>query len=294
MKADRDIMGEPLHLFPSEVHEEMSAPVSVIVPCYNCSDTIGGAVNSVMEQTLMPREIFLIDDGSCDGGQTRASLQQLRGRFGGKAGFHVLLLAENQGPSVARNTAWEAASQPFLAFLDADDAWHPKKLEIQYNWMQRHPEVALTGHSSLWVREEEPRSPLPGEWSVWEVKAHHLLLSNRFLTRCVMMRREIPYRFDPTKRYSEDYLLWLKIVLAGYPAWRLEVPLAYTYKADFGSSGLTGHLWSMEKGELATYWRLYRGRMISSITVMGLILLSLGKYFRRLVFASVSKRSQRR
>jgi glycosyltransferase involved in cell wall biosynthesis len=247
-----------------------------------------------MEQTLMPREVFLIDDASCDGEKTRASLQDLRGRFKGKAEFHILILAENQGPSVARNTGWEAASQPFLAFLDADDAWHPKKLEIQYNWMQAHPEVALAGHSSVWVREEKPQSPLPNEWSAWEVKARHLLLSNRFLTRCVMLRREIPYRFDPTKRYSEDYLLWLKIVLAGYPAWRLELPLAYTYKADFGSSGLTGHLWRMEKGELDTYWQLHRGKMVSSITMMGLILLSLGKYFRRFLLTSVSESYHRR
>ena len=268
----------------------MTAPVSVIIPCYNCAQTVGAAVNSVLKQTLLPRELFLIDDGSCDGGKTRASLQELKDGFKGEMSLEVLSMSENQGPAAARNAGWEAASQPYLAFLDADDAWHPRKLEIQYEWMQAHPEVALTGHSSLWVREEKPQFPLPNTWSVWEVKASHLLLFNRFLTRCVMVLREVPYRFDPMKRYSEDYLLWLKIVLSGYPAWRLELPLAYTYKADFGSSGLTGHLWRMEKGELNTYWQLYRGKMVSPIAMMGLIPLSLGKYLRRFLFASVSKR----
>jgi glycosyltransferase involved in cell wall biosynthesis len=198
-------------------------------------------------------------------------------------------MPENRGPAAARNEGWEAASQPYLAFLDADDAWHPRKLEIQYTWMQAHAEVALTGHSSLWVREEELPSPLPNEWSAWKVTARRLLLSNRFLTRCVMILREIPHRFDSSKRYSEDYLLWLKIVLSGYPAWRLELPLAYTYKADFGSTGLTGNLRRMEQGELDTYRQLHRGKMISSVTMTGLVLLSLGKYFRRLLFTSVSK-----
>jgi glycosyltransferase involved in cell wall biosynthesis len=246
-----------------------------------------------MEQTILPAETFLIDDGSCDDGKTVALLHELMRRYKEKTTIQVIQSKENQGPSVARNIGWESASQPFLAFLDADDAWHPKKLEIQYTWMQEHPEVALTGHSSLWVRKEKLHSPLPNEWSAWKVTARHLLLSNHFLTRCVMIHREIPFRFDPTKRYSEDYLLWLKIVLAGYPAWRLELPLAFTYKADFGSAGLTGHLWRMEKGELETYWQIYRDKRVSSITMMGLILLSLGKYFRRLLSASVSKRNQR-
>lgn len=269
------------------------APVSVIIPCYCCSETIKRAVSSVMEQTLLPVETFLIDDGSYDDGKTVALLHELRSQYKGKTTIQVIQLKENRGPSVARNTGWEAASQPFLAFLDADDAWHPRKLEIQYKWMQAHPEVALAGHSSLWVREGKPPSPLPNEWSAWAVTARQLLLSNRFQTRCVMIRREIPYRFDPTKRYSEDYLLWLRIVLAGYPAWRLGLPLAFTYKADFGSTGLTGHLWQMEKGELETYWQIYRGKRISSITMIGLVLLSLGKYLRRSLFTSVSKRSRR-
>jgi teichuronic acid biosynthesis glycosyltransferase TuaG len=247
-----------------------------------------------MKQTLMPAELFLIDDGSCDGGETSASLQELKERFKGNVGFHVLFMEENQGPSLARNAGWEAASQPYLAFLDADDAWHPKKLEIQYNWMQAHLEVALTGHSSVWIETETTDFTLPKEWSAWQVTARHLLLSNRFLTRCVMVRRGIPYRFDPSKRYSEDYLLWLRIVRSGHEAWRLELPLAYTYKADFGSSGLTGHLWCMEKGELDTYRQIYRDGMISSMTMMGLVLLSLGKYVRRLLFASVGKRYLRK
>jgi len=108
-----------------------------------------------------------------------------------------------------------------------------------------------------------------------------------------MVRRTIPYRFDPTKRYSEDYLLWLKIVLSGHQAWRLELPLACTYKADFGSSGLTSHLWRMEKGELDTYFGLYQSGMISFLATAGLTLLSLTKYLRRFLLVSLKKSGYR-
>ena len=108
-------------------------------------------------------------------------------------------------------------------------------------------------------------------------------MRNRFTTISVMMRRELPYRFTETSRFNQDFDLWLKIVLDGHLAWRLELPLAYIFKAPYGEGGLSGKLWDMEKAELSTYWRQVRERRLHLLIFVGLVPWSLVKYLRRLV-----------
>jgi len=132
----------------------MYVPVSVVIPCYCCEDTIERAVVSVMSQTALPGEVILVDDASPDHGRTLSKLQELQERFRDKTHIEIIALKNNSGPSVARNAGWGTATQPYIAFLDADDAWHTQKLEIQYEWMKEHPEIALTGHKCLWLKED--------------------------------------------------------------------------------------------------------------------------------------------
>lgn len=110
-----------------------SAPVSVVVPCWRCRDTIARAVESIAAQTRLPHEVILVDDASGDG--TAGALHALAGRYP-KDWITVIEQRDNGGAGVARNAGWETASSPYIAFLDADDAWHPKKLEIQVAWME--------------------------------------------------------------------------------------------------------------------------------------------------------------
>lgn len=261
-------------------------PVSVIIPCYRCVDTIERAVASVVAQTRPPQELILVDDASPDG--TLDVLKKLRSRIGSEW-VKIIALQENSGPSVARNTGWDAATQPYIAFLDADDSWHPKKLEIQYGWMAENPSVALTGHPCIWVRSQLPDSGLPEDWQAKRIRPLLLLLSNRLPTRSVMLRRDLPYRFEPQKRHSEDYLLWLQIALDGRPIWRLELPLAYIYKAPFGEGGLSAELWKMEKGQLDTFFRLRSEGRLGWITTLAISVYSLLKYLCRLIIVYVRK-----
>src|SRR5690606_29893897 len=64
------------------------------------------------------------------------------------------------------------------------------------------------------------------------------------------LKRLLPYRFPERKKYSEDYHLWLDLILRGNVAYSINAVLAYTYKGDFGDGGLSGKLWRMERGEL--------------------------------------------
>ena len=267
-----------------EVNTNSYSPVSVIIPCYRCAKTIDRAIHSIVSQSFIPAEIILIDDHSDDAGLTLKKLNFIKTKY---LDVKIIQHRHNSGPGSARNSGWNIATQPYIAFLDADDSWHPRKLEIQYKWMKSNPEVTLTGHLSEII---EPGDSLPSfteRLIACPVGSRSLLVSNRFPTRSVMLRREIAYRFDPAKRYAEDYLLWLQIVMDGNSAWLLKLPLAYSYKADFGAGGLTENLWKMQRGELDTYMRIYLNGSISRVYYFPIVLFSLVKFLRRLIISSI-------
>ncbi len=281
----------------SRLRELKIAPVSVIIPCWQCAHTVERAVASVASQRSKPAEVILVDDASKDG--TLPKLIELQERYG-ENWIQVIALDQNAGPAAARNAAWDLAKEKYIAFLDADDAWHPRKIETQYAWMESHPKVVLTGHAFVRksshvflvpeARVEKQVSDL--KWiencKTFQITPFHLLISNRFFTRSVMLRRDLPFRFHTGKRRSEDYLLWLETVLNGYSAWYIDAPMAYEYKAPFGESGLTRNLSAMEKEELDVFRQLYRKRLLSAFSACCLMLFSLIKYARRVVinFAS--------
>jgi len=239
-------------------------------------------VESILVQTAQPAEIILIDDGSDD--DTLIELQRLQ-QLHGSGWIKIIILDENSGPSVARNIGWSNATQPYLAFLDADDSWHPQKIEIQYGWMLKHPDVALTGHDCQQVDEGKkncgPKSYFNVDPGFYEVTKRQLLISNRFSTPSVMLRRDILQRYPDSKRYSEDYQLWLEICCAGLKCYRADYSLSFLYKAAYGQSGLSANLWKMEKGELDSYQSVFKQGHIGSVERFLLLVWSLLKFIRR-------------
>jgi glycosyltransferase involved in cell wall biosynthesis len=244
---------------------------------------VGQAFRSVTAQTALPAEVILIDDASGD--DTVATLEMLR-ELAGTDWVRIVNLKQHNGPGAARNAGWELASQPYLAFLDADDTWHSRKLEIQYGWMARHPDVTLTGHSCVWLRAGRETPAIADVPEVSLVDRRRILRSNPFQTPSVMVKRGVPFRFPADMLAAEDYLLWCRLVLAGLPARRLETALAYLHKPAFGAGGLSGRLWAMEAGELEVYRRLQRERLISAALRMLLTAWSLVRYARRLLVSA--------
>ncbi len=100
---------------------EPDLPISVIVPAFNAEHFIGRAIASVRAQTRLPAEIVVVNDGSTD---TTARVAE-------NAGARVIE-QPNRGVGEARNAGIRVASQPWIAFLDADDEWHPNKLAVQW------------------------------------------------------------------------------------------------------------------------------------------------------------------
>ncbi len=254
--------------------------VSVIIPCFRCADTVQRAVESVAKQTLIPAEVILVEDASGD--ETLQALFYLQNLYA-DGWVKVIPRAVNDGPGTARNVGWESAKEPYIAFLDADDSWHPEKLFIQYEFMQNNPDVALCGHQCIWLRDSAPPPVPPKDLHATKISANSLLFKNAFSTPTVMLKRDIPFRFQEGKRYAEDLLLWQQIAFAGLQVVRLESPLAYVHKSLYGEDGLSAHLWKMEKGELRNLIDLYRQNNINQILLIVATVFSMAKYYKRLL-----------
>ncbi|MBL0209038.1 MAG: glycosyltransferase [Propionivibrio sp.] len=234
------------------------APVTVIIPCYNCSGTLWRALDSVIKQSLLPSEIILVNDASTD--DTGAIIDSISQQL--PECVRVVTLPFNAGPSVARNTGWDLAKSPYIAFLDADDAWHPQKLAVQSGWMDDHPEVLMSGHICVEYRQG-PNNVVTDPVKVRCFSLRDMLVSNRFSTPAVMVRRELALRFPKEKSHAEDYHLWLFVTASCERICRIEVPLAWYFKPAYGASGLSAALWKMELGELNAIRSLYRSSYLS-------------------------------
>lgn len=267
-------------------------PVTVVIPCFRCKSTITRAINSIALQTKKPVEIILIDDASGDG--TIDVLKLLNKQYGDW--IRVVELPKNVGAASARNVGWNLATQPYIAFLDADDAWHEQKLEIQYQYMKNNPNITISGHL---FRELSPNFTGKLNWEIG-LMAHkkitwlQLLLKNQFVTPSVMALRDIPFRFPEGKHHMEDHLLWLEIVGAGLSAIRLNVELAAVYKPMYGASGLSSNMWLMEKAELLNYQHLYLNGKLGILKYIFLQSFSIVKFIRRLIVVYVIRQIYRK
>jgi glycosyltransferase involved in cell wall biosynthesis len=253
------------------------SPVSVIIPCFNCSKTIERSITSIINQTIHPIEIILVDDASSD--YTREIIQHIQGRFNTNW-IKLILLDHNVGVASARNAGWDQAHGEFIAFLDADDAWHPRKIELQYRYMASAPDVVISGHGYVQVDELQQLGEID-EAVFREVSLPYVFLKNPFVTPSFMVRRNLNCRFLAGRRHMEDHYLLMQVSSAGFGIAKTRAALAFIYKPIYGKSGLSADLLQMQRSELENYTLMgFTGR-ISTLVVILLKIYSWLKFFRR-------------
>src|SRR5262249_49148666 len=121
---------------PGPPPTDSAMPVSVVIPAYNCAPLVREAIASALAQTAPPFEILVIDDGSTD--DSRALIAE----FGSPVRY---VWKPNGGVSSARNRGLAEARGDLIAFLDADDLWHPDKLRRQVEVLLERPELGMLG-----------------------------------------------------------------------------------------------------------------------------------------------------
>ena len=126
--------------------------ISVVIPAYNVEEYIERAIDSVLAQTRTPDEIIVVDDGSSD-----ATAEKIK-TYGEKVCY---IHQENRGLSGARNTGIRRASSEWIAFLDGDDEWLPRKLELQSELLKRNPQLSWIGGNFNNADCGSDRQPFP-------------------------------------------------------------------------------------------------------------------------------------
>ncbi len=220
----------------------MNHTVSVIIPTYNCGHFNTEAVDSVLAQTIAPTQIIVIDDGSTDDTATRLQPYLARGV--------TYLQQKNAGVSAARNHGLRLATSDFIAFLDADDVWHPQKLELQLATLAPRLDLGILGTGRFDWPNVRPKSIPSGDSPVVEeILWRDLVMRNYFTTSSIVARRSAisaagETAFDTALQGPEDYDLWLRISEQTQVA---NLQLALTGYRDH-TSGLGSHPQRMEEG----------------------------------------------
>lgn len=256
------------------------APVSVVVPCYRCADTIGPAIASVAAQRLPPAEVLLVDD--CSGDGTLERLHQVAAGYP-EGWVKVFSLPRNGGPSGARNLGWDRASQPYIAFLDADDTWHPEKLALQMEVLEADPQIALLAHSMNVQPRTAPPPPVSRPVAVRVLPNRLPLMGSPFPTASMVLRRDLPFRFDEHRRRAEDFMLWAQILLSGHRCARIEPVLASWHKPPFGAGGLSGDMEAMYAAAIDVRRTLHQQGLIGGPRMHLAALLGVARHARRRV-----------
>ncbi len=114
--------------------------VSIVTSCHNCQEYLAECLDSIRSQTMRDWELLLIDDGSTDG--TRKIIEEYSQS---DSRIRPLCFDENAGPYVRRNQAIRQARTEFIVIQDADDVMSPSKLEILFDGISAHPELAVVG-----------------------------------------------------------------------------------------------------------------------------------------------------
>jgi glycosyltransferase involved in cell wall biosynthesis len=225
----------------SSDHSPPTPLVTVVIPTYNYAHFLIETLESALAQTYSNFEIIVVDDGSTD--DTRKILDPYWERI-------RYIHQANQGLSAARNTGIRAARGDLIALLDSDDIWHPRKLEIQVDYLRECPENGLFvsddiarfyGKSAGSNGIEEP----PKSWAVIEsalfskassLSLEEIVISPPFSSCGVLIRKEcfetVGY-FDTSLRSCEDRDMWIRIA-SRYGVVRLQLPL-WWYRQHSGS-----------------------------------------------------------
>ena len=242
----------------------MTPLISIVIPIFNRADTIGRAIESCLAQTYPRFEIVLVDDCSTD------DLQSELKRFSDDHRIRLVRHAYNQGVSAARNSGVQNAKGELIAFLDSDDAWHPTKLERQWEEVAKlkHGQPFLCGALTevvsdrapttitptrskpddvrfgdyMFVRKTRDRLPLVADDRAARADGYFIHLSSALLPKALALKT--PFRTSLNQ--YEDLAFVVDLESEGVKVVLIEEPLAIQY--DDSRPGRLGHRDDVERG----------------------------------------------
>ncbi|HEV2720211.1 MAG TPA: glycosyltransferase family A protein [Thermoanaerobaculia bacterium] len=223
--------------------------VSVVIPTYNYGRWVAEAIDSALAQTLPPAEVIVVDDGSTD--ETAAVLAAYGGRI-------RVIRQQNLGPAMARNAGIAAARFETIAFLDADDLWQPRKLELQMMRFDADPSLGFV-HCGVETFDTTGSLDVQLDGREGYVAADLLRLAAGVVAgpgSSIVFPKAVAEEiggFDPSLPRSEDWDFCYRIA-ARYPVGYVAEPLV-RYRLHGG--GIHMHIDGMERGMLLAFQKAF-------------------------------------
>jgi len=228
----------------------MQPLVSVVIPTHNRLPMLCGAIESVLGQSYKGFELIVVDDGSQDG-----TADHLR-RYGPRLRFFS---QQRRGVAAARNLGVRCSRGRYLAFLDSDDLWRPKKLEAQVAFMEGRPEAQICQTEEIWIRDGRRVNPKrrhrKPSGDIFRASLAICLVS----PSAVMMTRQLFERvggFDETFIVCEDYDLWLRVSV-DTPVYLIPEPLVL--KRGGHKDQLSCSTWGLDRFRVRALRKLVDG-----------------------------------
>ena len=219
--------------------------VSVIMPCYNMESYVADSIASVQRQTYPHWELLIVNDASTD-----RTVEIVKSLAEQDEKILFVVKKEHSGIADTRNQCIQMAKGRFLAFLDADDIWHPEKLDTQLRFMMER-NVGFTYTTYDWIDEE-------GNTLNKSIKTighldYETYLRNTIIgcSTVVVDKTIVGEVVVPRFRTSEDTATWLDILKQGHLAYAIDQPLvSYRIRRRSASSN--------KLKAAADLWKVYR------------------------------------
>jgi glycosyltransferase involved in cell wall biosynthesis len=229
--------------------------VSTIIPCYRDSRTLASAIDSLYRQTYANIEVIVINDASPE----TTEIERVLARYPGVVYIKNTI---NVGLAGTRNVGIKNSTGEFVAFLDADDEWHPRKLELQMKHIATNVAVACDVEEFLTDAPQSKAFSVTQENDVEIIRNDLKFSFQNYLTGASLVAsKKLLLKvggYDESLRSCEDYDLWLRLLEEGAKLIHLRLPLYY-YR--FNTGGLSKSVIAISFWELEVMKRyLQRNR----------------------------------
>jgi glycosyltransferase involved in cell wall biosynthesis len=213
-----------------------SVDVSIIAANYNNGKYLKDFIESVLNSTVLPLELIIVDDGSTDN-SLEVFDEYKKTRF-----IKVIRFPENRGFTEALNVGIDAATGKYIMRADPDDLLMPDRIQVQFRFMETHPKVDVSGSNALYIRSSDgsvinkTNFPLEDE----NIKSAYRRGEHGILHATAIVKKALFEKYHYQKIFpAEDYEIFSRIVRDEYTFSNLAEPL---YKVRIHSGSSTSNL----------------------------------------------------
>lgn len=216
---------------------------SIIMPCYNAGSYISSSISSVINQTYPHWCLYIIDDGSTD-----HSYEIIHTFMSSESRIKYIKLPHNSGVAMARNRGIKEVNGNYIAFLDSDDLWMDRKLELQLYFLESGYDIVCSNYMTF---TDVISSSLSERFFPEKFNYRDMLFGNKIGNLTGVYNQVNLGKCYQHKKGHEDYIMWLDLMKRTKYAYCVQDVLAYYRVA---STSLSSNKWRASRWQ----WEIYR------------------------------------